>query len=249
MLTPRPWKLESILQLLLGVFGAIAFSGIYAQLLGFQPAPGELHHGMMLVAAFSVQGVGLLWLNWFFADHRLTWARALDFRWRVLPAALFGGVLVGVGGFYLCSQLGALMAHLLNTMAHWFDTFHLAPEPQTIVQALNTSVSVPWLVMLGVMTIVLAPIVEETIFRGILFTSIRQAGFPKVAWIGTALLFGISHANLQAFVPLTVLAAMLAWIYLKTDSLLAPIIAHATFNAINFLLAVQQGALGNAAQP
>ena len=36
--------------------------------------------------------------------------------------------------------------------------------------------------------------------------------------------------------PLTVLAVVLVWLYEKTGSIIAPIIMHATFNAINFAL-------------
>ncbi|HAV63108.1 MAG TPA: hypothetical protein DCY13_12180 [Verrucomicrobiales bacterium] len=241
MLTFKPWKIESILQLLLGLFGGIAFAGILAQALGHAPAPGQLDHGMMLVGAITVHGAGLLWLNWFFRDHELGWVSALGLRLRSIAGVLTAGALVGAVGFVVCSQLGVLMFRLLTDL-------EMAPESQSTVLALQQAVSLPWILMFGATSIVLAPIVEETLFRGILFPVIHQSGYPKIAWWGTSLFFAFSHANLQAMIPLTVLALMLTWLYVKTDSLVAPIIAHGTFNAINFILTLQQGALSNVAR-
>ena len=46
--------------------------------------------------------------------------------------------------------------------------------------------------------------------------------------------------------PLFVLALVLTWLYEKTDSLLAPIAAHALFNAANLvLLCLLQNEIGS----
>jgi hypothetical protein len=60
-------------------------------------------------------------------------------------------------------------------------------------------------------------------------------GFPRLALWSTSLVFAAIHGNLSAFVPLVVLAVVLALLYEYTDNLLAPITAHATFNAVNLL--------------
>jgi len=71
-------------------------------------------------------------------------------------------------------------------------------------------------------------------FRGILYPVIKQAGYPRLAWWGTALLFALVHLNLVTFVPLLVLALLLTELYERTGNLLAPITAHLLFNALNF---------------
>jgi len=83
------------------------------------------------------------------------------------------------------------------------------------------------------MAVAVAPIAEEFLFRGILYPSIKQIGFPKLAAVGTALLFALIHVNLLTFASLTAVALVLIVLYEKTDNLLAPIIAHAIFNASN----------------
>jgi membrane protease YdiL (CAAX protease family) len=48
-----------------------------------------------------------------------------------------------------------------------------------------------------------------------------------------SLLFALIHLNLAALFPLFVLALAFTWLYEHTDNLLAPIVAHALFNAAN----------------
>jgi len=239
VLTVKPWKIESLLQLLLGVFGSITFSGILSVALGHKAEPGQIDHVMMLVAAISLHGVGLLWLNWFINDHHLSWRTILCARFNQLPVMIFLGMTGGIVGFYLCTYMGGWIARILVQ-------FSVEPEAQSTVIALQSSVSLPWIVFLGVVSIVLAPIVEETLFRGILYPMIKQFGRPHLALWGTSILFAAIHANLQAFIPLTVLALGLTWLYERTDSLIVPILTHSTFNAINFGLTIHYGAYSGA---
>ena len=51
--------------------------------------------------------------------------------------------------------------------------------------------------------------------------------------------------NGAIFLPLFVLALALTWLYEKTDNLLAPITAHALFNAVNFTLLLAHSSTPN----
>jgi hypothetical protein len=44
------------------------------------------------------------------------------------------------------------------------------------------------------------------------------------------------HGNMAAFVPLTVFGWLLAWLYVRTGNLAAPILAHSFFNLTPFIL-------------
>jgi hypothetical protein len=74
------------------------------------------------------------------------------------------------------------------------------------------------------------------LFRGVLYPWIKQAGFPRLALWGTSLTFAAIHQNLAAFLPLLVLALLFTGLYEKTNNLLASISAHASFNAMNFVM-------------
>ena len=55
----------------------------------------------------------------------------------------------------------------------------------------------------------IAPLAEEILFRGILYSAVKQAGFPRIALWGSVLLFAVVHMNAVTFVPLVVLALLL----------------------------------------
>ena len=88
---------------------------------------------------------------------------------------------------------------------------------------------------LGVIAVLLAPVAEEALFRGILYPAIKQTGHPRLALWGSSLLFAAVHMNAVSFVPLALLALVLTLLYERTDNLLAPIAAHVLFNALNFV--------------
>ena len=48
---------------------------------------------------------------------------------------------------------------------------------------------------LGFFAMVLAPVAEEFVFRGVLFPFVKQLGWPKLAWFGVSFLFALIHVN------------------------------------------------------
>ena len=88
---------------------------------------------------------------------------------------------------------------------------------------------------------IIAPIVEEIVFRGVLYRLLAvRIGVP-VAIVVSGLLFGAIHFNAMGFIPLSALGMYFAYLYQQTGSLWVPIAVHALFNAsqmgLIFLLA------------
>lgn len=85
-----------------------------------------------------------------------------------------------------------------------------------------------------VSTVVIAPLVEELLFRGLLLRSLLRRLQPAAAVIVSGVVFGMVHlVDVQALlaVPaLTVLGAILSTVALRTNSLSRPILIHAGFN-------------------
>lgn len=88
---------------------------------------------------------------------------------------------------------------------------------------------------------VVAPIVEETAYRGLGFAAVAAGFGPLVAIAVTAFAFGLSHGLVIALPVLTIFGGILAWLRWRTDSLYPPIILHAIFNATALLAAVTFG--------
>lgn len=109
------------------------------------------------------------------------------------------------------------------------------PENQRAVEMLLAAKS-NWMRGYFVLfAVVIAPVAEEFVFRGMLYPFVKQLGSPRTAFFGLSAIFAEIHLDASTLVPLFVLALVLTWIYEKTDCLLAPVTAHSLFNGINLI--------------
>lgn len=117
--------------------------------------------------------------------------------------------------------------YVLNVIMEWIalpdfmeDTFfEIANEP------------------LGVVSMaLLAPLVEEMMFRGAMQNYfMRTSSNPWVGIIVTALIFGVVHMNPQQVVYAALLGLVFGWIYYRTRSLLPVITGHVLNNSVAVL--------------
>ncbi len=82
---------------------------------------------------------------------------------------------------------------------------------------------------------VVAPIVEELIFRGLILQGFRKnySGFTAV--VMSALLFALFHLNPWQFPATFVLGLLLGWIVLRTNSIVLAILGHSINNFLVLL--------------
>lgn len=87
--------------------------------------------------------------------------------------------------------------------------------------------------------IVLAPLLEESLFRGLLYPAIRDAvGGRGGIWLSalmTSALFAAVHSNTFAALPLFGLAVVLTLVFERTNSLATVVFGHAFFNAASMV--------------
>ena len=227
----RPWRLETFTRNLIALavcfYGGLGLTWWLMRSSDF-PTGAESSPATVLIAVLSFEGAACALICRFLREQRIGWTEAFgfDIEWK---RALWLGALAAV--VFLC--VGLL---LQSVSVQVLERLHLQAKEQTVVEVLQTSGSWPNRLVIGAAAILLAPLAEEMLFRGILYPAIKQAGFPRLALWGTALAFGAVHVNLASFVPLTVLALLLTWLYEKTGNLLAPIVTHSLFNALNFVL-------------
>ena len=80
--------------------------------------------------------------------------------------------------------------------------------------------------------VVVAPLTEEYMFRGLILRGLLTRHRPFVAIGLTALLFGLMHANIRQLFVGGIIGAVFGWWYLRTRSVGPCLIGHAVFNAI-----------------
>ncbi len=92
----------------------------------------------------------------------------------------------------------------------------------------------------GVTTLIVlclvAPFLEEMLFRGVFLRSFLQQYSTKQAIVFSSAVFGIAHMNIYQTLTAFILGLMLGWIYLRAQSLWPCIVGHAAFNLSGFLL-------------
>jgi membrane protease YdiL (CAAX protease family) len=232
MLSERPWRAETVLQFCAAQFVCFSLGLALGSLLektgwaAFKPPDG---FGLLLCATLGFQGATWVLIGFLLRRHHLGWREAFGFRKTDLPRALLAAVSVLIVILPVALLLESLSVTVLERLG-W------PPEAQTAVK-LVVSTKFWWTrVYLGLFAVVIAPVAEEFIFRGLLFPFVKQLGYPKLAWIGVSFLFALIHLDAATLIPLFVLALALTWLYEFTDVLLAPIAVHALFNAVNFSL-------------
>lgn len=91
-------------------------------------------------------------------------------------------------------------------------------------------------VLLAVSVVVVAPIVEEIVFRGYIYQVAKRFTARVFSTVISAVFFAVVHNFIPGLVPLAFLAILLTISYEFTGSLWAPISIHALFNASTLLV-------------
>lgn len=204
-----------------------------------QPASPEMKfHGFVTGLVF-LHGTALLLITVLVRQHHVTWMEAFGFNTPELGRSLALATLAGLAVLPVALGLAAGSGQLMTWLAELTRSDALAPVTQQAVQTIRESSTPEHQLFFGLFAIVLAPVVEELLFRGVLYPAIKQNGYPRAAWLGTSFIFALTHANTMTFLSLFVLSLLLIWLYERTANLLAPILTHSLFNAVNFFFLIQ----------
>lgn len=105
-------------------------------------------------------------------------------------------------------------------------------EPQDVAEIFSKATTWQQMFLITSMVSVLAPISEETYFRGFLYPALRKRMGRIPALIIANSFFGILHFDLLRFIPITLGGIWLTILYERTGTLYTSIIAHAVWNAL-----------------
>lgn len=130
----------------------------------------------------------------------------------------------------------ALSLNWLGATAIEFCT-NVKPADQELVKCFLDGKYSLFLRGLLVLTVLFqAPLLEEPIFRGIIFRGLSKSMPIWPAMILSGAFFALVHVNAASFVAVWFLGVVFAWLYHRTHTILAPMALHFLFNGTNVVL-------------
>ena len=139
------------------------------------------------------------------------------------------GVIHGVIGWVMVTfALGSLLELVAGALGRELPA--VQEQLQDVVRADRTAL------LTGIATILVAPLVEELMFRGVLLHGLyrRLPAWPAAALTG--LVFALYHGEVVAVILLLPFGVYLARIVQRRGSVVTAIVAHMTFNAAGVVL-------------
>lgn len=143
-------------------------------------------------------------------------------------------ILAAVAGLALqlpMVELTTLATRLVPAMAH-------PPEVDAAITALTRIDSPLRAVTVPLTFVVIAPVTEELLFRGLLLRGLRARHGRTTAIVTSAVLFGAFHLDAPALLFATLMGLVLGIVAERTGSTMPSIALHAGFNAVPVLLPV-----------
>lgn len=192
------------------------------------PLLGYLDGLFLSVATFASHAVFFVFLCWFVRSILGQPLAVLGLRrtsvFNLLPMAL-----VYVFSFCPLQLVGAVWLLLLQSVG-------VEPALQEPTEHFTEALSNGEQVTVGTLAflaVVVAPLIEEILFRGVIFGGLAARWGVWPAAVVSGLTFAAIHFSLTAFLPLFFLALILCYLYARTGSLFTAIAFHALFNGVS----------------
>lgn len=136
---------------------------------------------------------------------------------KIKPISALLALLIGITGNY---ALNIVMAYAQMLFPKLFEQYDSATEVYTMGGI------IPYIIG----GVILAPIVEELVFRGFMQTRFSRAMPTTAAIVAAGLIFGIIHGNVVQAVYAAALGILLGEIFAHSRSIYTSIICHFGFN-------------------
>lgn len=145
----------------------------------------------------------------------------------VLHAAWYGFVFL---------LLAAPLVFAADFLVNWLNA---KQDPQAVITLVERSTSAQR-VPLFLAAMIAAPIAEELVFRGYLYSTAKRflGGIPALVLTGSV--FAVVHANIPSLLPLFLFACCLTLAYETTGNLWVCVTMHSVFNALNLVITLYQ---------
>ncbi len=171
---------------------------------------------MPSVIISGILTIGILWL--IFVCRKKNFAKEIGLR-KLRPAVIAPLVLMGL-------SLNVVTGLVLS----------LVPEEwMSAYEASSSLIMTDNMVLMTLGTVIMAPLIEEIIFRGLGYTRMKKGMPTAVAVILSSALFGVAHGQWLWMLYAFAFGLVLVWVFERTKSLLGNILLHLSYNGCAML--------------
>lgn len=222
---PRADPFPLLCLFVVGLSLNLGAGSLVAPLLGVTLESNPTAFVYTVLSAQVALGAVFLYLVWSVLRRRHRGFEAVGLRFWSLRRDLLFGVAAYIRVLPLV--LAAILTVAL-VLAKLGVSFERSAVQEMAAESVRNAASV---IAFAAMASAVAPVLEETLFRGLLYTALRERlGFWPAGMI-SAVCFAMMHAP-AARLPTAVLGMALAWMYERSGSLVPAIGAHALHNAL-----------------
>ncbi len=148
-------------------------------------------------------------------------------RWNLVPLQVVPYfILFAVSGSVLLDGLDRLVGLVIPMPAETAESYRLELGASTVLEK--------FLVVLGIG--LAAPIVEETIFRGVIQSTFERRSDVTKGIMLTALIFGLIHFQIAWLIQILIMSVFLGWMAWQWKSIIPAVILHAANNTLTYFI-------------
>ncbi len=230
----KPWNLVDVAEalvvlLLLLVCVSVATAGL-REVIG-SALSSETSNAILMAVGYLFCGACTIALIVYrIGRHRRVW-ELLGLKWHRVAAC----VGQGIAGFGVAVALLVITLSVLGQ----FGIERIVPlAPKAPLEMFLETRSPLTFAVYFLLVGILAPVVEELIFRGFVYPGLRRMMTVPAAALASALVFAAVHVAVPvgSLLAITLIGVVLAYLYERSGSLIAPMITHAMYNSFVFLL-------------
>jgi membrane protease YdiL (CAAX protease family) len=181
----------------------------------------DLERGIRII---TIGNLGLS-LGYFFGPGRVSSALGRG------PGVDFD-IAVGLREAWVAIGLGVILQLAVLPVLYWPIGWFTDTDPGESARELIDLVNGPLdVVFLALAVVLIAPVVEERYFRGLLLPAMAKSTGLFVGILGSSFIFALVHQQLILIPGLMLLAVVLSWMTASTGRIGPAVVTHMAFNA------------------
>lgn len=227
-LKTRPWSLGAAVKLFLAIAAIECVQLLFVRAVSarLHVDPSELMPLSLILHTLVFDVIGIVLVAALLKSCNTTWRESFGFS----AAGLRGSIVTGLYS-YLALVPVVAVGQLLCYFIFFSLDYDLSPQP--VVELLFDKTQPPVIrYYLITLAVIIAPVVEEVLFRGIALPALAKHFGPAASIIIVSLFFAAVHFHTESIIALSLLSVAFCVAYICTGTLAVPIVMHSLYNTV-----------------